>query len=336
MEKKELRKKKSLKEKVFISGKNFIGLEKLGKGTYGSVYKAQKRDTNEIFAIKKIKLDVDTEGIPSTALREISILKSLNHPNVVRIIDLTLSEKKIELCLEYCPLDLRKFMDQHKSNPKFYNLNTIKTILYQILRATDHLHSRKILHRDLKPQNILICDQTLITKIADFGLSRVYSIPIRPYTKEVLTMWYRAPELMLGLNQYSIGLDMWSVGCIFGELLIKMPLFAGDSEFDQLMKIFRVLGTPNEHSLPGCNRFPDYNSDFPLWAPIGIDKVIKERIEIKMDEESLCGALDLLKKMLVMDPCRRISAKEALSHVKSIFLFKLFNFSLFLTMSYYR
>lgn len=310
------KKKKSLKDKVFISGKNIIGLEKLGKGTYGSVYKAQKKDTNEIFAIKKIKLDVDTEGIPSTALREISILKTLNHPNVVRIQDLTLSEKKIELCLEYCPLDLRKFMDQYKNNQKMYHITTIKTIIYQILRATDHLHSRKILHRDLKPQNILISDQTLITKIADFGLSRVYTIPIRPYTKEVLTMWYRAPELMLGLNQYSIGLDMWSVGCIFAELFIKIPLFPGDSEFDQLMKIFRVLGTPNDNSLPGCKHFPDFNPDFPMWAPIGIEKVIRDKVEVKIDEDSMTEAIDLLKRMLVMDPCKRISAKESLCHVR--------------------
>jgi serine/threonine protein kinase len=314
------KKKKSLKDKVFISGKNFVGLEKLGKGTYGSVYKAQKKDTNEIFAIKKIKLDVDTEGIPSTALREISILKTLNHPNIVGIQDLTLSEKKIELCLEYCPLDLRKFMDQYKNNPKVYNLITIKTIIYQILRATDHLHSRKILHRDLKPQNILICDQTLITKIADFGLSRVYTIPIRPYTKEVLTMWYRAPELMLGLNQYSIGLDMWSVGCIFAELFIKIPLFPGDSEFDQLMKIFRVLGTPNENTLPGCKHFPDFNPEFPLWIPTGIEKVIRDKMEVKIDEESLIESLDLLKRMLVMDPCKRISAKDAICHVRYLIL----------------
>ena len=320
MEKKET-KKKSIKDKQFISGKNFIGLEKLGKGTYGSVYKAQKRDTNEIFAIKKIKLDVDTEGIPSTALREISILKAINHPNIVRIQDLTLSEKKIELCLEYCPLDLRKYMDQNKNNPRVYTTNTIKTIMYQIVRATDHLHSRKILHRDLKPQNILISDETLVTKIADFGLSRVYSIPIRPYTKEVLTMWYRAPELMLGLNQYSIGLDMWSVGCIFAELLIKMPIFPGDSEFDQLMKIFRVLGTPTESTLPGCKHFPDFNFDFPMWAPSGIEKIIKEKLDIKMDDYSLGEAIDLIKRMLALDPCKRISAKEAITHVKYIDLF---------------
>jgi serine/threonine protein kinase len=314
MEKKEKveKKKKNIKDKIFISGKNFLGIEKLGKGTYGSVYKAQKRDTNEFYAIKKIKLDVDTEGIPSTALREIAILKKLKHPNIVRIQDLAISDKKIELCLEFCPFDLRKYMDHYKDNSKIYNLVTIKSIMFQILKAVDHLHSRKILHRDLKPQNILICDQTLITKIADFGLSRVYAIPIRPYTKEVLTLWYRAPELMLGLNQYSTGLDMWSVGCIFAELIIKKPLFAGDSEIDQLYKIFRVFGTPNDNTLPGYKYFPDYNPNFPLWEEVGLSKIIMERMDVKID----AIAFDLMEKMLVIDPCKRITAKEALTHVR--------------------
>jgi serine/threonine protein kinase len=305
------KKKKSVKDKTFIIGKQYIGLDRLGKGTYGSVYKVQRKDTNEIFAIKKIKLDVDTEGIPSTALREIAILKKINHPNIVRIQDIALSDKKIELCLEFCPYDLRKYVDAFRDNSKVYNLKTIKTIMYQILKATDHLHSKKILHRDLKPQNILICDQTLVTKIADFGLSRVYSIPIRAYTKEVLTLWYRAPELMLGLNQYSCGLDMWSVGCIFAELFLKRPLFTGDSEVDQLFRIFQVLGTPTDTTLPGYKSFPDFNKDFPIWNGSGLQKYIADKMYVKMDSY----ALDLLEKLLNVDPCRRLTAKEALYHV---------------------
>lgn len=304
--------KKNVKEKVFALGKNYIGQDRLGKGTYGSVYKALKKDTGEFVAIKIIKLDVDSEGIPSTALREIAILKKNNHPNVVRIHNLALSEKKIELYLEYCPLDLRKFIDMYKNNQKVYNLKTIKTIMFQILSATNHLHSRKILHRDLKPQNILISDQSFVTKVADFGLSRVYTIPLRAYTKEVLTLWYRAPELMLGLNQYSIGLDMWSVGCIFAELFITKPIFAGDSEIDQLYKIFRIFGTPNDSTLPGFRHFPDFNPDFPLWQGEGLSKYLSDKLLVKMDSESF----DLLERMLVVDPCRRITAKEALYHVR--------------------
>jgi serine/threonine protein kinase len=319
MEKKDTKKTKNISNKSFMGSNHYIGIEKLGKGTYGSVYKAQKRETREYYAIKKIKLDVETEGIPSTALREISILKAVRHPNIVSIVGLHLSEKKIELCLEFFPLDLKKMMDQYKNNSKVYNLNNLKTIIYQILKATDYLHSRKILHRDLKPQNILICDQTLITKVADFGLSRVYSIPIRPYTKEVLTLWYRAPELMMGLSQYSIGLDMWSIGCIFAEMLIKTPLFPGDSEIDQQMKIFRLLGTPNDKTLPGCKYFPDYNRDLPLWEENSLETYLKDKLQVEMNDYSFREAMSLLKKMLVLDPCERISAKEALEHVNISF-----------------
>jgi len=191
-----------------------------------------------------------------------------------------------------------------------YNMSMIKTVMYQILKATDFMHSRKILHRDLKPQNILIFDHNLVTKVADFGLSRVYAIPIRPFTKEVLTLWYRAPELMLGLNQYSVGLDMWSVGCIFAELFLRKPLFSGDSEIDQLFKIFQIFGTPNDSTLPGYRQFPDYNPEFPFWEGIGLSKLFQSKMEVKIDNI----AFDLLEKMLIMDPCKRITSKEALTH----------------------
>jgi serine/threonine protein kinase len=306
------KKKNDLEEKVFITGKNIIGIERLGKGTYGSVYKVQKKDTKEILAIKKIKLDVDTEGIPSTTLREVSILKKLKHANIVKLFDIAMSDSKVELSLEYLPLDLRKFIDLYKDNSKVYNPKTIKYMIHQILKGTDYIHSKKIFHRDLKPQNILVCDRSLSCKLADFGLSRVFSIPIRPYTKEVLTLWYRAPELMLGLNQYGVGLDMWSIGCIFGEMFMKVPLIKGDSEVDQLFKIFQIFGTPTDEVLPGYKFFPDFNKDFPIWKGCGLYKYLVEKTTIEIDPK----AFDLIQRMLVIDPCRRISAKEALAHVK--------------------
>ena len=180
--------------------------------------------------------------------------------------------------------------------------------MFQIIRGVDFLHSKKILHRDLKPANILIDHLSLTTKLADFGLSRLYSFPVRPYTKEVLTLWYRAPELMLGFYNYSCDLDMWSVGCILAEVIVGKPFIQGDSEIDQLFKIFQIFGTPTEETLPGYNSFPDYNKNFPSFKGIGIKNSIGED---KMEPL----AMDMLEKMMVMDPCKRITAKEALQHV---------------------
>jgi len=192
----------------------------------------------------------------------------------------------------------------------------IKIIMFQIMKGVDFLHSKKILHRDLKPANILIDHVSLTTKLADFGLSRIYSFPIRPFTKEVLTLWYRAPELMLGFNNYSFDLDMWSVGCVFAEIFMGRPFIHGDSEIDQLFKIFQIFGTPNEETLPGYNTFPDYNKNFPMFTGTGLKKAFGD---IKIDPI----AMDLLEKILKLDPCKRITAKEALSHVNN----KNFNFN---------
>jgi len=191
--------------------------------------------------------------------------------------------------------------------------------MFQIIRGVDFLHSKKILHRDLKPANILIDHNTITTKIADFGLSRLYSFPIRPFTKEVLTLWYRAPELMLGFNNYSCDLDMWSVGCILAEIIVGKPFIQGDSEIDQLFKIFEIFGTPTEETLPGYSTFPDYNKNFPLFKGTGIKKAIGEN---KIDPL----ALDLLEKIMVLDPCKRITAKEALRHVNIFINFYFLNF----------
>ena len=214
--------------KTYSFGKDtYTFKETLGKGTYGTVVKAICNNTKNEIAIKKIKLDVETEGIPATALREIAILKHYQHPNVVKLLHLSLLDKKIMLCLEYVQYDLRKFWDKEfcsNNSNKVISIDVVKSIMYQILKGMDFLHSKKILHRDLKPQNVLI-DSKLNVRIADFGLSRTYTIPIKQYTKEVLTLWYRAPELMLGTEYYSTGIDMWSIGCILGELLLNLDIF---------------------------------------------------------------------------------------------------------------
>lgn len=278
-------------------------VEKIGEGTYGVVYKARDRLTNETIALKKIRLEQEDEGVPSTAIREISLLKEMQHGNIVRLQDVVHSEKRIYLVFEYLDLDLKKHMDSCPELAK--NPRLIKTFLYQILRGIAYCHSHRVLHRDLKPQNLLIDRRTNALKLADFGLARAFGIPVRTFTHEVVTLWYRAPEILLGSRHYSTPVDVWSVGCIFAEMVNQKPLFPGDSEIDELFKIFRVLGTPNEETWPGVSSLPDFKSAFPKWPP-------KDLASVAPNLEP--AGIDLLSKMLYLEPSRRITARNALEH----------------------
>ncbi|KAJ4950367.1 hypothetical protein NE237_027199 [Protea cynaroides] len=278
-------------------------VEKIGEGTYGVVYKARDRLTNETIALKKIRLEQEDEGVPSTAIREISLLKEMQHGNIVRLQDVVHSEKRLYLVFEYLDLDLKKHMD---SCPEFgKDPRLIKTFLYQILRGIAYCHSHRVLHRDLKPQNLLIDRRTNALKLADFGLARAFGIPVRTFTHEVVTLWYRAPEILLGSRHYSTPVDVWSVGCIFAEMVNQRPLFPGDSEIDELFKIFRLLSTPNEETWPGVTSLPDFKTAFPKWPA-------KDLATVVPDLEP--AGVDLLSKMLCLDPSKRITARNALEH----------------------
>jgi serine/threonine protein kinase len=276
-------------------------LEKLGEGTYGVVYKARERTTSQLVALKKMRLDGEDEGVPSTAIREISLLRELRQSNIVRLLDVIHSTNKLYLVFEYLDQDLKRYMDSVR-DPMSTAL--IKSYLYQLLRGVAYCHARRVLHRDLKPQNLLI-DKHGALKLADFGLARAFGIPLRPYTHEVVTLWYRAPEILLGSKNYSTPVDIWSIGCIFVEMLTKRPLFPGDSEIDELFRIFRTLGTPDETLWPGVSKLPDYKpTNFPHWNAQPLSSIVT------LDPLGL----DLLGKMLTYEPSRRVSAKEALSH----------------------
>jgi len=173
-----------------------------------------------------------------------------------------------------------------------------------MLKGLAFCHAHRVLHRDIKPQNLLI-DQRGALKLADFGLARAFGVPVRTYTHEVVTLWYRAPEILLGGKQYSTPVDVWSVGCVFAEMVTRTPLFPGDSEIDQLYKTFQILGTPNESLWPGVSQLPDYKATFPKWAPK----------DLAASVPGLCAdGLDLLRRMLAYEPAQRISAREALNH----------------------
>ncbi|XP_005407520.1 PREDICTED: cyclin-dependent kinase 3 isoform X2 [Chinchilla lanigera] len=273
----------------------FQKVEKIGEGTYGVVYKAKKKDSGQLVALKKIRLDLETEGVPSTAIREISLLKELKHPNIV-------SEKKLYLVFEFLSQDLKKYMDSTPASQ--LPLRLVKSYLFQLLQGVNFCHSHRVIHRDLKPQNLLINELGDI-KLADFGLARAFGVPLRTYTHEVVTLWYRAPEILLGTKFYSTAVDIWSIGCIFAEMVTRKALFPGDSEIDQLFRIFRTLGTPSEDTWPGVTQLPDYKGTFPKWTRKGLEEIVPN-----LESEGK----DLLMQLLQYDPSQRISAKAALAH----------------------
>ncbi|XP_067144669.1 cyclin-dependent kinase 2-like [Centruroides vittatus] len=281
---------------------NFLKLEKIGEGTYGVVYKAKDKVTGSLVALKKIRLESEAEGVPSTAIREIALLKELKHTNVVRLIDVIHSDKKLYLVFEYLYQDLKKLMDA--SHPTGLPLPLVKSYLWQLLQGIAYCHSHRVLHRDLKPQNLLIDIEGNI-KLADFGLARAFGVPLRSYTHEVVTLWYRAPEILLGTKFYSTSVDVWSIGCIFAEMLTRRALFPGDSEIDQLFRVFRTLGTPDDRIWPGVSHLPDYKSSFPKWTAQDIGKFVP-----CLDREGQ----DLLLKLLTYHPEKRVSARDALNH----------------------
>ncbi|KAH8400497.1 hypothetical protein KR222_002158 [Zaprionus bogoriensis] len=282
---------------------DFEKIEKIGEGTYGVVYKGRNRVTGQIVAMKKIRLESDDEGVPSTAIREISLLKELKHPNIVCLEDVLMEENRIYLIFEFLSMDLKKYMD---SLPPEKNLDSqlVRSYLYQITNAILFCHRRRVLHRDLKPQNLLI-DKHGIIKVADFGLGRSFGIPVRIYTHEIVTLWYRAPEVLLGSPRYSCPVDIWSIGCIFAEMATRKPLFQGDSEIDQLFRMFRILKTPTEDIWPGVTSLPDYKNTFPCWSTNQLTNQLKN-----LD----ANGVDLIQRMLVYDPVHRISAKDILEH----------------------
>ena len=194
------------------------------------MYKANLHENKGVIAVKEIKIDHCDDGIPSTAIREIAVLQELkDNPHIINLDKIVHGENRNRLFLlfEYYNKDLKKYLDK-VGGPLEPQL--VKKIVYQLLKGTEYCHERRIMHRDLKPSNLLINDDATQIKIADFGLARTMGLPLKTYTHEVVTLWYRAPEVLLGSKIYSTAIDIWSIGAIFFELAHKKPLFAGDSE----------------------------------------------------------------------------------------------------------
>jgi len=284
------------------SRERFTRLEKIGEGTYGVVFKCEDNTTGHYVAVKRIPLESDEEGVPSTAIREISLLREVNHANVVKLLDVVCQDRRLFLVFEYLDQDLKKMMDL-RASPLIGR--RMKVAMHQLLQGLHACHSNRIVHRDLKPQNILVTKDEQVLKLADFGLSRAFRIPTQTYTHEVVTLWYRAPEILLGEKHYLPTVDIWALGCIMAELATGKPLFTGEHEIHQLFNIFRVLGTPTENLWRGVSNLPDFSTQFPSWPAVPLDKVVPT-----LDADGI----DLLSKMLRYHPRERIQAYAALQH----------------------
>ncbi|ESO10991.1 hypothetical protein HELRODRAFT_97167 [Helobdella robusta] len=283
----------------------FHCLNRIEEGTYGVVYRAIDRKTSEIVALKRLKMEKEKEGFPITSLREINTLLKSQHENIVTVREIVVgcNMDKIYIVMDYIEHDLKSLME---SMEKPFLIGEAKTLLQQLLRGVHHLHDNWIIHRDLKTSNLLLSHKGIL-KIGDFGLAREYGSPLKPYTPIVVTLWYRSPELLLGTKMYSTAVDMWSVGCIFAEFLLKKPLFPGKTEVDEINRIFRELGSPNDKIWPGVNELPlMQRCNFSEYS----FNLLKKKFEKVMSEQGY----DLLSNFLTYSPEKRISAEEALKH----------------------
>ncbi|KAG1754078.1 kinase-like domain-containing protein [Suillus paluster] len=277
-------------------------VSQVGEGTFGKVYKARNVITNVHVALKRIRMEAEKDGFPVTAMREIKLLQSLRHQNVVRLYEMMVSNGSVYMVFEYMDHDLTGVLSQTQFSFSEANL---KSLCSQMLAGLAYLHHKGVIHRDIKGSNILINNRGEL-KLADFGLARFYQKRRRSdYTNRVITLWYRPPELLFGATVYGPEVDMWSAGCIMLELFTKKPVFQGNDEIHQLDVIYRILGTPSTERWSGLTALPWYELVKPK-------DVIHGHFRDLFSRWLSPAALDLAERLLSYDPTQRVTAVEAL------------------------
>ncbi|KAF5747504.1 cell division control protein 2 [Tripterygium wilfordii] len=275
--------------------------KEIGSGQFGIVYQYYDHEEQRDVAVKVIQIFNEFDGFPSRILREISILRELNHNGIVKLLDVIIDGCTLYLVFEFLDCDLADFIMEEKPD-----LNLIKRIMYEILSGLCYLHSNKVIHRDFCPSNILVDKKTLKVKIADFGLARYIDEPAEAYTHTECTYEYTAPEQLLRAPTYSTPVDIWAAGCIFAEMVREgQQLFWNNRELCSIAHIERILGVPDETTWPHLSCFAPTLHSVASSTPQGL----KSQVE-RLDSVGL----DLLSKMLLWDPNQRITAYEALQH----------------------
>ncbi|POY71008.1 putative Cyclin-dependent kinase [Rhodotorula taiwanensis] len=280
-------------------------LNEIEEGSYGIVFRARCKSTGDIVALKKLKMDKEKNGFPITSLREIQTLMSVPHENIVRVREVVVGDTltQVFIVMDFVEHDLKTLL---ANMPTPFLASEIKTLMLQLLSAMAACHDNWIIHRDLKTSNLLMNNRGQI-KVADFGLARTYGDPLGDMTQLVVTLWYRAPELLFGATEYTTAVDIWSIGCIFGELILREPLLPGRGEIDQVNKIFKLLGRPTDEMWPGSRKLPNAKS-------FNVDAAQPYSSLSRTFRYLTQAGLDLIQKLLTYDPEKRITAEEALRH----------------------
>lgn len=281
---------------------NYSKSKKLGEGTYAVVYLGTQLSTNREVAIKEIKTEGFKDGLDMSAIREVKYLQELKHPNVIELIDVfSDSRQNLNLVLEVLPGDLEKVL---RDKNIMIGAVDVKRWLLMILRGVYHCHRNGILHRDLKPNNLLM-DKLGNLKIADFGLARSLDQPNEKLTSNVVTRWYRAPELLFGARHYTAAIDVWAIGAIFAEMMLRTPYLPGSDDANQLAVTIQALGTPTEEMWPGVSHLPLYNNLTKYPAPTRGE--LRRRFGAASE-----NALVLLEGMMIMNPVTRWTCEQCL------------------------